>query len=303
MSTYAFRITCTLAGDDFEITERKSPLVLPAFASPIHVIVPKAKDRTAGRTLILESGGFSLEEEARAAGAPVKTAVMLAGLLLGVGIDVGTDQAECSIPRLADGQPNERVHPYVHGLQVVPEIDGLVFVSISASLIRKKPISPGDFEDAVAKSYALTKVLTKKQTLAAQLYNQSHFHSSDAARFLTLISAIEALAEQRSKPPATVALIDRLMEMAAAASNPDDLNNGLGNLKQESIRSACRRLVETYGENSADTHEARAFARAYTIRSTLLHEGEPPPGTDLAAELRTLDLLVRHLIVRHVAFS
>ena len=143
----------------------------------------------------------------------------------------------------------------------------------------------------------------KKQTLAAQLYNQSHFHLSDTARFLTLISAIEALAEQRSKPPATVALIDRLMEMAAAAGNPDDLNNGLGNLKQESIRSACRRLVETYGENPADTHEARAFARAYTIRSTLLHEGEPPPGTDLAAELRTLDLLVRHLIVRHVAFS
>jgi hypothetical protein len=94
-----------------------------------------------------------------------------------------------------------------------------------------------------------------------------------------------------------------MMEMAAAAGNPDDLNNGLGNLKQESIRSACRRLVETYGENPADTHEARAFARAYTIRSTLLHEGESPPGTDLAAELRTLDLLVRRLIVRHVAFS
>jgi hypothetical protein len=146
------------------------------------------------------------------------------------------------------------------------------------------------------------KAFTKKQTLAAQLYNQSHFHLSDTARFLTLISAIEALADQRSKSPATVALIGRMMEMAAAAGNPDDLNNGLGNLKQESIRSACRRLVETYCE-PAVTHAARAFARAYTIRSTLLHEGEPPPGTDLAAELRTLDLLVRHLIVRHVAIS
>jgi hypothetical protein len=61
MSTYAFRIICKLAGnyDDFEITEGKIPLVLPAFASLIHVILPKAKDRTAGRTLILQSGDFS----------------------------------------------------------------------------------------------------------------------------------------------------------------------------------------------------------------------------------------------------
>jgi hypothetical protein len=39
MRTYAFRIICKLAGnyDDFEITEGKIPLVLPAFASLIHV--------------------------------------------------------------------------------------------------------------------------------------------------------------------------------------------------------------------------------------------------------------------------
>jgi hypothetical protein len=306
MSTYAFRIICKLAGDydDFEITEGKIPLVLPAFTSLLHVSLPKAKDRTAGRTLILESGVFSLEEEARAAGAPVRTVVILAGLLLGVGIDVGTDQPECSIPRLADGQPNERVHPYVHGLQVMPEIDGLMFVSLSAGLVRKKPISPGDFEEAIAKSYALTKGLTKKQTLAAKLYSQSHFQSSDAARFLTLISAIEALAERQRRVPATVALVESMIEKAATAGDLDEserksLTDGLGNLKRESISSACRALVRTYCGDPA----AEDFTRMYNIRSELLHKGEPPPGTDFALERQTLGPLVRRLIMRHMVVS
>jgi hypothetical protein len=285
MTTYAFRITCKLAGANFDIKGNTS-LVLPAPTLPIQVMLGKSKDQTGDRTLILQGGGFSSEEEARTAGTPVKTAVMLTGLLLGVGIDVGPNQAQAL------------------GLQVVPEINRATTLGFTFDRpVLKRPISNSNLEEKVAESYAPDKALTKKQTLAAQLYNQSHFQSSDAARFLTLISAIEALADQKSKPQATVALIDRMMEMAAAAGNSDDLNNGLGNLKQESIRSACRRLVETYGENPDDTHEAGAFARAYTIRSTLLHEGEPPPGTDLAAELRTLDLLVRRLIVRHVAFS
>jgi hypothetical protein len=303
MTTYAFRLTCKLAGHNFAIKEN-TPLILPALTPPIQVMLGKSKDQTGDPTLILQGGGFSSEEEARTAGTPVKTAVMLAGLLLGVGIDVGTDQAECSIPRLADGQPNERVHSYVHGLQVVPEIDGLVFVSISASLIRKKPISPGDFEDAVAKSYALTKVLTKKQTLAAQLYNQSHFHSSDAARFLTLISAIEALAEQKRRPPAAMALVERMIEMSAAGGDLEEserqsLKVSLGNLKRESIGSACRVLVTRHCGESA----VKYFTRTYGIRGSLLHKGEPPPGTDFALELQTLDPLVRHLIVQHMAVS
>ena len=285
MTTYAFRIRCKLTGDNFDIKENTS-LVLPAPTPPIQVMSVQSKDQLGNRTLILQGGGFSSEEEARAAGMPVKTAIMLAGLLLGVGIDVGPNQAQAL------------------GLQVVPEINRATTLGVTFDRpVLKKPISNSNLEEKVAESYAPDKVLTKKQTLAAQLYNQSHFQSSDAARFLTLISAIEALADQRSKPPATVALIDRMMEMAAAAGNPDDLNNGLGNLKQESIRSACRRLVETSGEKPVDTHAARTFARAYKIRSTLLHEGEPPSGTDLAAELYTLDPLVRRVIVHHVASS
>ena len=77
------------------------------------------------------------------------------------------------------------------------------------------------------------------------------------------------------------------------------LTRGLGNLKQESIGSACRALVRTHcGEPAAND-----FRRLYDIRSTLLHDGEPPSGTRLDVELCVLDPLVRLLIARHVAAS
>jgi hypothetical protein len=177
------------------------------------------------------------------------------------------------------------------------------FVYFGRSVL-KRPISNSHLEEKVAESYAPDKALTKKQTLAAQLYSQAHFQSSDAARFLTLISAIEALAERQRRAPATVALIERMIEKAATTSDLEEserksLTDGLGNLKRESIGSACRRLVRTHcGDPTMD-----AFTRAYGVRGELLHNGEPSPETDLVVEVLTLDPLVRHLIVRHVADS
>ena len=282
--------------------EREFFLTLPTLTPPIKVNLPKQGRAPEDQFLRLRCGGFTSEEEARSAGALVKTAVMLAGVLLRFGIDVGADQVIDSVVWWVpgkDGQPAERLPPDVHGLQVVPDIEDktrLGSVRIGPGRLVPKNF-PEDFKKSVAESYALNKALTKQQTLAAQLYNQSRFFSSDAARFITLISAVEGLAEQRKRSPAAVELIERMMEMSVAAGNPDDLNNGLGNLKQESVRSACRRLVTTYCGKPAATN----LMRAYTIRSTLLHEGEPPPGTDLAAELQILDPLVTNLVVRHVA--
>jgi hypothetical protein len=304
MSTYAFRITCKLAGNNFAIKEN-TPLVLPAPTLPIQVMLGKSKDQTEGRTLILQGGGFSSEEEARAAGIPVKTAVMLAGLLLGFGIDVGTDQVLSPAPQHTDSQPIERWQPAVHGLQVVAELDRLAFGFVYFGRpILKRPISNSNLEEKVTESYAPDKALTKKQTLAAQLYSQSHFQSSDAARFLTLISAIEALAERQRRAPATVALVKRMIEKAATAGDLEEserksLTDGLGNLKRESISSACRRLVRTHCGDPA----VENFTRAYGIRGELLHNGEPSSETDLTVELLHLDTPVRRLVVNHVASS
>jgi hypothetical protein len=279
MTTYVFRITCKLAGDNFDIKGNTS-LVLPAPTPPIQVMSVESKDQLGNQTLILQGGGFSSEEEARMAGMPVKTAVMLAGLLLGVGIDVGIPQTK-------------------------PDTKWATTVGFTFDRpVLKRPISNSNLEEKVAKSYAPDKALTKKQTLAAQLYNQSHFQSSDAARFITLISAIEALAEQHRRASATIALVNCMIEEAATAGNLEEserkaLTDDLGNLKRESISSACRRLVRTHCGAPA----VEAFTRAYGIRGKLLHNGEPPSETNIATEAYLLDRLVRCLVVHHVASS
>jgi hypothetical protein len=304
MGTYAFRIQCRLAGSVFGTNERKFPLTLPALTSPIQVNRPERGSSTEGQSLILWCGGFTSEDEARAAGVRVKTAVMLAGVLLGFGIDVGTDQVISPAAQRRDGQLDEHLQPDVHGLQVMPEIEGrILFGSVRFGGLVPKNF-PENFQKRVAESYALNKVLTKKQTLAAQLYNQSHFLSSDTARFVTLISAVEALSEQSNRSPVAVALIAQMIQMTAAAGDLKEgerksLKDALGNLRRVSIGSTCRALVKMHCGAPA----AKYFTRAYDIRSKLVHEGEPPPGTDLAAELRDLDTLVRHLVVKHVAGS
>ena len=132
MTTYAFRLTCKLAGENFAIREN-TPLILPALTPSIQVMSVQAKDQLGNRTLILQGGGFSSEEEARAAGMPVKTAVMLAGLLLGVGIDVGPNQVLRSSGCTRNQQGDDV---------------GMTF----GRPVLKKPISNSNLEEKVAES-------------------------------------------------------------------------------------------------------------------------------------------------------
>jgi hypothetical protein len=304
MTTYAFRITGNLAGGDIETKEREVSLVLPGLERPVNVYLSEREKQTGNCSLTLWCGGFNSEGEARAAGAPVKTAYMLTGVLLGVGIDVGDDEVVSPAAHRKDGQPDDRLQPDVHGLQVVPEVEGMIFGFVRVMRIEKIPTSPADFQKKVAECYAPDKQLTKKQTLAAHLYGQSHFHASDSARFLTLISAVESLAQQRYSSPTVCTLIDKFVDTTAASvdlepSEKTSIKDRLGYLKQESIGSACRALVRTHCGEPA----VRDFTRHYDIRSNLLHRGEAPAGANLSVELIALDAIVRRIVLAHVAAS
>ena len=109
MRTYAFRIQCKLAGGDLGTSEREFSLALQAPTPPISVTLPERKPPSEDQRLILWCGGFTSEDAARAEGQRVKTAVMLAGVLLCFGIDVGTDQVISPVAQRMDGQPDERL--------------------------------------------------------------------------------------------------------------------------------------------------------------------------------------------------
>jgi hypothetical protein len=116
MRTYAFRIKRKLPEGALGMNEREFLLTLPAPIPPITVTLPKRGSSTEGQFLVHWCAGFTSKEEARAVGVRVKMAVMLAGVLLGFGIDVGTDQVISAAAQRKDGQPDERLQPDVHGL-------------------------------------------------------------------------------------------------------------------------------------------------------------------------------------------
>lgn len=291
---YDFQVTCRISGGIIESDERAFDFQPPAPAQLVHGAVskPQAGIRDSSISLTLTGGGFASEDEARTAGESAQRAAMLAGLLLGVGIDIGTD--------LAVG------HPPKHG---PGEVTGLKIHATAADLRSLnfwvgRPVTPltvGSISNALKESYAVGRRLHPKQLLAVQLYNQSHFHPSDSPRFVTLVSAIETLAVRAARDPKSLEFVERVLVMATDACDlePDQrasLIGGLRELRQQSIRTACRILVRTHcGESDEKT-----FDRAYNIRSTMLHEGEPPPGTCLDNEAHELNHLVGRLLVAHI---
>ncbi len=296
--TYAFRITCSLAGGVIETTEPTALLTLPGLPT-IELYLTARNDENKQSDITVWCGGFNSETEAHTAGSRVKTALILTGILLGVGIDAGNDQITSAAFTTKDGKPDERLLPKVHGLQVVPDIDGLLFGSLQFGR-PYTPMSPDTFQKKVAECYALDKPLSEKQVLAAQLYNHSHFHATDAVRFVTLISSVESLAERRKRHSQVLDLIEQMVQIARKTLGPGEANTasligGIRNLKYESIGTACRALVKEY----CGAAKAKAFARQYEIRSRLLHNGTPPAEIDLNLEVIALDNLVRLLLVRN----
>jgi len=143
--------------------------------------------------------------------------------------------------------------------------------------------------------------LTNRERVAFALFNSAYFQPSSDSRFLTLISAIEALIEQESRSQAVIAAVERLKDLVAEAELTTDeltsLKGGLDNLRRESITQAGMRLVSSrlgtkmYGDDQA----AAFFKRAYGVRSRLAH-GSFPCSKEVSATLGPLELLVSDLL-------
>jgi hypothetical protein len=298
--TYAFRLVFRTSDDSFPANSPEQTLTL-VDVPPITVRTsPKDSGRKNEVTLLAR--GFESIEQARAIGETLKRAVMLAGVLLHAGIDVGTNQVVSEPAKSAGGLADPRFQPDVHGLHVFPEMDHQMFGFLRWGPRERKPYPLSEFERKVAESWQAATVLTKKHELAVQLFSQSRFQSSQLATLLMLISAVESVAEpeERSGPAAEfLSQICKQAETLGLDTQDRSLLSALEHLKRESISAACRRLVRRYcGDDDSD-----AFAGAYVVRSKILHSGHTPPEQQLDAINFKLDGIVRSLLVRHVSDS
>ncbi len=121
--------------------------------------------------------------------------------------------------------------------------------------------------------YNLSPEFGEKEKIAFDLYNSSFFETSKNARFLTLISVVEALSEPDKEKQDVIELIDELIthlkESALGKTEKMIVASRLGSLKRKSISASARQLIQKY----LSKDEAGIYGNFYTIRSGLLHDG------------------------------
>src|SRR5919199_968157 len=132
-----------------------------------------------------------------------------------------------------------RVINEFHGLQVYEENPELPteFASISVEAKIKKGISV--FEQYFREAVDLSLEFTYRETLAFELYGLSYFESAGRARFLTLVTAIESISENKMRSPQAVKHVEKLIELTKGSGLPNSetqsMVGSLDSLRGESI--------------------------------------------------------------------
>jgi hypothetical protein len=134
----------------------------------------------------------------------------------------------------------------------------------------------------------------------------SRFENSSRARFLLLVMAVEALAEQPRRSKAELDLIETLLVAITIAELSEDqraaLLSGVGMLKRVSIGHACRMYLTRSAEAGivTDTEAVERFTRCYKIRGRIVHGGTTPSPAQLTKESNAMETTIRELLTASI---
>jgi len=229
-------------------------------------------------------GPFPSKDQAIAAAEKSKRALLCWAIEQRVGIDFGDGKQRSFYTKEGldwlrkqhgHGGP---VRPDIHGIDVYEHVENLMFVSMQAEGQVGK--NPPKLINTFKREYLHTRHLTEKQMLASEIYASSFFDVSPRSRFITLVTAVEALLERPKRTQLVQELVKDFRDKTRL-SNIDketkkSIVGSLGDLQLESITQAGCNLAcdlipnELFdGQSSADF-----FARCYNLRSQILHRGK-----------------------------
>jgi len=255
----------------------------------------------------LIGGPYNSAGDALNAAECTKRALLLWAVHNRIGIDLGGRHSWGAITRKVLQQPREDsrapARAAVCGIEIFEHIDGsrLVLSDIYTASLGKGAQA---FVEQVAAAIKTPLAMSAKQELAAEILSASYFDASDRTRFITLITAVEALLDPQPRPPAAQQLVERLVDIVRKSgldkATGDALCGSLQWLKDESIGQAGRALAGRLlpGRLYLEQPPERFFSSCYGLRSSILHRGEIPqevtdfPGVCSAAREFVCDLLI-----------
>jgi hypothetical protein len=254
----------------------------------------------------LIGGPYPSAEDAHAAAERAKRALLIWAVRNRVGIDLGGRRPRSVITasgrQWLEEQIGAPVRADVHGIDVYEHADGLVFAALNAEASIGK--ASAAFVEQVAAAIATPLHLSAKQELAGEILSASYFDASDRSRFVTLITAVEALLEPQSRPAAAQQMVAKMLQIVDEGGVDEAtraaMSGSLQWLKRESIGQAGRALADRLldGRVYAAQPPGRFFTFCYELRSSILHLGKVPaaindfPSVCAAAHAFVCDLLI-----------
>jgi hypothetical protein len=165
----------------------------------------------------------------------------------------------------------------IHGIDVYEHVENLRFASANANAQVGK--HPDALIGTFHREYLNSRQLTEKQVVASEIYASSFFDVSARSRFITLVTAVEALLEplERSEEVQSLVADFKATTRRSTIDKPtkDSIFGSLEGLRCQSIGQAGRALASRLipndlfdGQSSADF-----FTRCYDLRSQILHHG------------------------------
>jgi len=251
-------------------------------------------------------GPFASGEQARTAAEKSKLALLYWAIDQRLGIDFG-DGKQRSGPTKAGLAMLQKQHGCpvrndIHGIDVYEHVNKLQFVNFNAKETVGK--YPPNLMSTFQREYLNSRQLTEKQLLASEIYASSFFDVSARSRFITLVTAIEALLEPLKRSDEVQALVTEL-EATTQRSMIDEptkasIIGSLGWVRYQSIgqagRTLARRLLPDEffdGQSSVDF-----FTRCYDLRSQILHRGTiPEESVDIGQLANVMETFVAHLLI------
>lgn len=139
----------------------------------------------------------------------------------------------------------------------------------------------------------------KRLLLSMEIFSASQLEITSRAKFISLITSLEAISLQKSYKEYTDHVKEKIDELIEAIKNEDNIpenvrNSLIGKIKREmSIESVRQAIIDVVLKNTKDANNKNLFDKAYGVRSSLVHDGK---SDDNIEELsRSVSSMIREI--------
>jgi hypothetical protein len=247
-----------------------------ALRSVLHHTLQLSKGIGFGKDVMSEcSGDITAAEKS-------KLALLYWAIDQRLGIDFGDGKLRSGATKaglaLLQKQHGCPVRNDIHGIDVYEHVEKLNFVSVTEKLVVGK--SPLRLIDTFQSAYFSNRQFTEKQRLAGEIYASSFFDVTPRSRFVTLITAVEALLERSERSDVVKQLVREFKKTTQLLDIDEQTKKSiigsLEDLERESITQAARMLVGRLIPDAVFDGQSsfEFFKRCYNLRIRILHDGK-----------------------------